>query len=321
MQLPWHNSSRVRFVVVGRVGMDLYADPPETRIDHAERYVAAVGGSAGNIAVALARQGIAAELVTCVSNDAIGRFCLAELFRYGVDTRHVSLIDDGYRTSLAITETVKQDCQTVFYRNRPADLALTEANIRDIDLSDVAALVVTGTAFAAEPSRSAVNVAMRRARAAGAHVILDIDYRSASWATYEEAAQICRDAALSADIVVGNDTEFGLLAGSQLLGTKFAEDLVKRGALFTIYKQGADGSITYTGETSFKTPIFPVAALKPTGAGDGFMAGLLAGLAQGEELKIAVRRGSATAALIVAGIGCAPASPDRATVMRLIESF
>ncbi len=45
------------------------------------------------------------------------------------------------------------------------------------------------------------------------------------------------------------------------------------------------------------------------GAGDGFMGGLLAGLARGPDLPTAVKRGSATAALIVSGIGCAPASP------------
>lgn len=321
MQLSWHRSNRHRFVVLGRVGMDLYADPPNTRIDHAERYVAAIGGSAGNIAVGLARQGTSVGLVTCVSDDAVGRYCLAELSRYAVDIRHVSMIGEGARTSLAITETVPVECQTVLYRNHAADLTLTEDQVRTIDFADVAALVVTGTALAAEPSRSAANLAMALARTGGAHVVLDIDYRAYSWTTSDEAAEICRDAVLGSDIVVGNDLEFGLLAGGHSLGMTLAEHLARSGALFVIYKQGADGSITYTRDNSFVTPIFPVAALKPTGAGDGFMAGLLAALAEGEDLDIAVRRGSATAALVVAGIGCAPASPDHATLMRFIQSF
>jgi len=321
MQLPWHRSNRDRFVVLGRVGMDLYADPPGSRIDHAGRYVAAIGGSAGNIAVGLARQGVPVGLVTCVSDDAVGQFCLAELSGYGVDIRHVSMTGGETRTSLAITETVAVDCQTVLYRNRASDLFLRDSEVESIGFADVAAIVVTGTALAAEPSRGAARRAMALARAAGAHVVLDIDYRAYSWATPDEAAEVCRDAALLSDIVIGNDLEFGLLAGGPALGMDFAADLVKRGALFTIYKQGAEGSVTYAGNASFVTPIFPVTALKPTGAGDGFMAGLLAGLAQGEALDIAVRRGSATAALVVAGIGCAPASPDEATLRRFIQSF
>ncbi|MFN4129618.1 MAG: PfkB family carbohydrate kinase, partial [Paracoccaceae bacterium] len=56
-----------KFLVVGRAGMDLYADPPGTQIEHATRFTAALGGSSANIAVALTRQGCAAALVTCVS--------------------------------------------------------------------------------------------------------------------------------------------------------------------------------------------------------------------------------------------------------------
>jgi 5-dehydro-2-deoxygluconokinase len=41
------------------------------------------------------------------------------------------------------------------------------------------------------------------------------------------------------------------------------------------------------------------------------MGGLLAGLAAGFPLEVAVKRGAATAAMIVAGVGCAPASPTR----------
>ena len=88
--------------------------------------------------------------------------------------------------------------------------------------------------------------------------------------------------------------------------------------MFTIYKRGPDGSTTFTPNGGFDTPIFPVTALKPMGAGDGFMAGLLAGLGAGQDIELAVRRGAATAAIIVSGIGCVPASPTRAAVADFI---
>ena len=163
--------------------------------------------------------------------------------------------------------------------------------------------------------------AISLARDAGALVVLDIDYRAYSWAAPQEAAQICRDAAEASDIVVGNDVEFGLLAESAALGEDYARRLPHRTALFTVYKRGEDGCNTFTADFRFSTPIFPVKALKPTGAGDGFMGGLLSGLMLGLTLEVAVRRGAATAALIVAGIGCAPASPDRAALERFIATF
>ena len=59
-----------------------------------------------------------------------------------------------------------------------------------------------------------------------------------------------------------------------------------------------------------KTGIFPTQAVKPNGAGDSFMAGLLSSLASGVDLKNSVIRGSACASIVVSLPGCAPAMPD-----------
>ncbi len=316
MQRLWHRMRLGRFVVLGRVGMDLYADPPGTRIEDAAHYVSAIGGSAGNIAVALARQGMEAGLLSCLSDDAVGRYCRGELARYGVGTAHVRLVAGGVRTSLAVTETRAKGCQTVLYRNGAADFDLTEADVAAVDFAPLAALVVTGTALAAEPSRRAAMMAIDRARHAGALVVFDIDYRAYSWASRNQAAETCLIAADQADVVVGNDEEFALLAGDTD-GLALARHMARETALLVVYKQGAAGSMTFTGDFGFTTGIYPVAAQKPTGAGDGFMGGLLAGLARGHTIDAAIRRGSATAAIVVSGIGCAPASPDEA----MLETF
>jgi 5-dehydro-2-deoxygluconokinase len=319
MQRLWQRMRLNRFVVLGRVGMDLYADPPGTRIEEARAFTAAIGGSAGNIAVALARQGAGVALLSCVSDDAVGRYCLAELGRYDVDTAHVRRVGGEARNSLAVTETCAVDCRAVLYRNGAADFALLETDIAGVAFDSVAALIMTGTALAMEPSRGAALRAMARAKAAGALVVLDVDYRAYSWASTDEAARICRGAAEAADIVIGNDDEFGLMAGSRATGRGLARSLAQDGALFTVYKQGAAGAETFSPDFSFITGIYKVDALKPMGAGDGFMGGLMAGLAQGHSLENAVRRGAATAAMIVAGIGCAPASPDTAALDAFIR--
>lgn len=314
MQRLWHRMSLNRFAVLGRVGLDLMADPPGTAIEDARAFTAAIGGSAGNIAAALARQGAGAALISCISDDAVGRFCAADLARYGVDTTHLRPVGGEARNSLALTETRAKGCQTVLYRNGAADFALTPDDVAQIDFSPFAALVVTGTALARDPSRSATFAALARARAAGALTVLDVDYRAYSWTSRDEAAATCLRASRACDITIGNDDEWGLMAGDHDQGPALARQIARDAALFTVYKRGPLGATTHTPDYSFDTPIFPVAALKPTGAGDGFMGGLLAALAQGAPLDTAVRRGAATAAIIVSGVGCAPASPDRATL-------
>lgn len=296
-----------RFLVLGRAGMDLYADPPGSSTEEAARFTSALGGSAANIAAGIVRLGGSASLITTVSDDAVGRYVIRELARYGVGTSHVRWVAGQSRTSLAVVETRLENCQSVIYRNAAADLLLSPAQVADIVMQGHAALIVTGTALAVEPSRAATLQAISQARTAGVPVILDVDYRPYSWVSAEDAAATCRMAAAECDIVIGNDTEWDVMAGGPG-GLALAESLAS-GRTAAIYKMGEKGSVSFAGGTRFETPVYRVVALKPTGAGDAFMAGLVTGLAAGLDLREAVRRGTAAAAIVVTRVGCAPASP------------
>lgn len=297
-----------RFMVLGRAGMDLYADPPGTQTEEALRFTSALGGSAANIAAGVVRLGASASLITTVSDDAVGRFVQRELARYGIEASHVACLGGQCRTSLAVVETRAADCQSVIYRNDAADLLLTEAHVAGIGLDGYGALIVTGTALAVEPSRSATVSLMKQARSAGVPVIFDVDYRPYSWVSTTDATTTCRMAAEASDMVVGNDVEWDVMAGGSG-GLAYAGQLAG-GRAAAIYKMGEKGSVSLAGGTSFETPIYRVTALKPTGAGDAFMAGLVTGLAAGLDLGSSVRRGTAAAAIVVTRVGCAPASPS-----------
>jgi len=309
---------RNRFVILGRAGMDLYADPPGRRVDESHRYVAALGGSSANIGVAIVRQGGQAALVTRVSEDAVGRFVLNELDRYGIDRRHVRPVGGEARTSLAVVETRIEDHQSVIYRNGAADFALTRDDVAAVDYAGFAGLIVTGTALAAEPSRGATFHALDLARAAGLPLILDLDYRPYSWPSAAAAAEACGRAAALCDIVVGNDLEFDLLAPGR--GLDAARALARSGVQVVIHKMGERGAVTIGQGSEFGSGIYEVAAIKPTGAGDAFLGGLVSALAQGRDLKEAVLRGSACAAVVVSRVGCAPAMPTGAELQSFLAS-
>ncbi len=298
-----------RFLIMGRAGMDLYADPPGTRIEEAVRFTTALGGSSANIAVALARQGCKAALLTRVSDDAVGRFCVRQLDLYGVEHRHVRQEGGEARNSLAVVETRTEDCQSVIYRNGAADFAMTESDVEAVDYEEFSALITTGTVLAADPSRSAAFRAFDLARAAGVPLIFDIDYRPYSWASAEIASEVYSRAAALCDVIVGNDVEFGFMAGRLDHGLAGARALVSHGARIVVYKRGEHGAVTFTPDGEFATGIYPTHALKPTGAGDSFLGAFIAGLSSGLAVRDAVLRGSAAAAMVVARVGCAPAMP------------
>lgn len=301
-----------RFVIIGRAGMDIYPDPPGTKTEHATQFFACLGGSSANIGVAISKLGGSADLVTCVSDDAIGRFALNQLDHYGVGRAHVRSVGGEARNSLAVVETTIEDHQSVIYRNGAADFEMTEADVAAIDYAGYDALITTGTVFAAEPSRRAAFAAFERARAAGLPLIFDIDYRPYSWPSAQVAADVYSRAGSLCDVIVGNDVEFGFMAGGYDKGLDKARDLVANGARIAVYKMGEKGAVTITPEGEIRTGIFPTQALKPTGAGDSFMGGFVSGLAAGHSVRNAVLAGSAAAAMVVARVGCAPAMPTRA---------
>ena len=302
------------FLVIGRVGMDMCPEPAGAAIEDATTMMVAMGGSSANIAAGLVKFGMKAALVTRVSEDAVGRYCVNQLGQYGVDATHVKPVAGEFRNSLALYETRVEDHNSVIYRNGAADFQMSVEDVEAVDYSQYGALITAGTVFAAEPSRTAAFRAFELAKAAGIPVIFDVDYRPYSWPSPQVAEEVLSKAGDMSDIIVANDEEFGFMAGGIEKGLAKAESLAKSTASIVVYKMGHLGAITFANGTQTQSGIFKVEALKPTGAGDSFMAGFIASLADGRDMEEAVLRGSACAAIVVAKPGCAPAMPDSAAL-------
>ncbi|MCP4182739.1 MAG: 5-dehydro-2-deoxygluconokinase [Hyphomicrobiales bacterium] len=307
------------FIILGRAGMDFYPDPPGTKTEEATHFFACLGGSSANIAVAITRHGGKTAIVTRVSDDAIGRYSVNELNKYGVDTTMVHVEGGEARNSLAVVESRVEDHQSVIYRNGAADFQMNLEDVKAINYSAYGALITTGTVFAAEPSTSAGFLALENAKDAGLPVIFDIDYRPYSWPSAEVATDVYSRVGRLCDIVIGNDDEFGFMAGGKEKGLDFARELAKSTASIIVYKMGEFGSITITPDEEFETGIYQVTALKPTGAGDAFMGGFIASLADRYSLQDCVLRGSASAAIVVSKVGCAPAMPTTSELNKFLE--
>ena len=301
------------FIIVGRAGIDFFTDAG-IRLEDAERMTVDLGGSSANIGAGICKLGGKAALVTRTSDDSIGSYCINRLRHYGVDTTHVAKVGGEFRNSLAVYESVVEGHRNVIYRNGAADFQMDESDIEAVEYERFGALITAGTVFAAEPSRSATFRAFELARAAGLPIIFDVDYRPYSWPSPEVAAEVLSRAAAGCDMIVGNDEEFGFVAGDYDKGLDKARQLSETSAEIVVYKMGHEGAITFAGGKEFRTGIYPVDALKPTGAGDSFMAGLMTSLADGHDLKPAILRGSACASITVSRPGCAPALPDAPTL-------
>ena len=247
------------FVVVGRAGIDLYTDPGVATED-AETVTVGLGGSSANIAAGICKLGGQASLVTRVSDDSIGSYCIQQLKRYGVGTEYVTPVGGEYRNSLAFYESRVEGHRNVIYRNGAADFQMDADNVAAVDYGKFGALITAGTVFAAEPSRSATFDAFDRAKAAGLPIIFDVDYRPYSWPSPQVAEEVLSRAAAASDMIVGNDEEFGFMAGGIEKGLEKAKALAASTASIVVYKMGEKGAITFADGAEIHTGIWPVDA-------------------------------------------------------------
>ncbi len=277
------------FVILGRAGIDLFTDPGVATED-AETVTVGLGGSSANIGAGICKLGGQSSLVTRVSDDSIGSYCIGQLKRYGVGTEYVTPVGGEFRNSLAFYESRVTGHRNVIYRNGAADFQMASDNVAAVDYAKFGALITAGTVFAAEPSRSATFEAFEMAKAAGLPIIFDVDYRPYSWSSPQVAEEVLSRAAASCDMIVGNDEEFGFMAGDINKGLAKARALAESTATIVVYKMGEKGAVTFANGEEIRTGIWPVEALKPTGAGDSFMAGFVTGLAQDMPLRAGCER-------------------------------
>ncbi|MEO1798418.1 MAG: PfkB family carbohydrate kinase, partial [Pseudomonadota bacterium] len=281
-------------LIIGRAGMDLYPLPAGTKTADAESFRSDMGGSSGNIAAAMARLGARVGLAAPVSDDPVGRFVRRTLGEFGIEHLTPDPVPGEPRTSLALAELIDEGSETVIYRNNAADFHLNAVDLAP-HLGRARLIVATGTALAAEPSRSTTVAALKAGQS-----VLDLDYRPYSWASREAATETYAEAAAHADILVGNDEEFAILAGSAD-PRDYAANLPQT----VLFKEGAAGCTLFQpGEAPSFLPAFEVQALKHFGAGDAFLGGTLAGYLAGLSLEDAMVRGAAGAALVVTRPGC-----------------
>jgi 5-dehydro-2-deoxygluconokinase len=185
---------------------------------------------------------------------------------------------------------------------------MNKSDIDSVNFKNFSCLIFTGTCLASDPSRSAIFLAIDKAKKNDIPIILDIDYRPYTWTSSKEASEIYMKAARYCDILIGNDDEFGVLANDYEKGLKIAEDLSKDTSII-IYKKGEEGSILFYNDKKIINGIFPVKAIKPTGAGDAFMGSFLGGLLNNKNIEESVIYGAASAAIVVTKVGCSPAMP------------
>ena len=307
-------------ICLGEALIDFVPTVTGQALAEVEQFRKAAGGAPANVAVGLARLGVASAFMGKVGEDGFGRFLAATLEGAGVDTGPLCFTDAAHTALAFVSLRADGEREFLFYRSPSADMLFAPGEV-DTAAIDAARLLHFGSiTLIAEPARTATLHAVARARGQGRRVSYDPNLRLALWPDAAAAREGLLLGLRQAEIVKISTEEVEFLTG-------LADPVAGARALWTdrlvlmAVTNGAAGSMWVTADAWRAVPGFKVTAVDATGAGDAFMAGLLSGvLAEAEmppvpdSLDRILRFANAAGALTTTMRGAIPALPTERAV-------
>lgn len=306
---PAAEAERGGVVVAGEALVDFISAEPASDLGAAVSFERHAGGSPANLAMNLARLGVPATLVAAIGADGLGRFLRREVEAVGVEA-HLEERPEAPTSVVAVARSAATPDFVVF---RSADRLLRPVQLPDRLLASARLFHTSGFALSAEPARTTLLDAARRARALGTALSIDINF--APRTDRERAAQ---QEAARRYLAFGPLVKCSRDDAERLWGGAVSDDdavswLHGLGAELVCLTRGADDALVSWsgGAEQAEVPAAPVETVRDaTGAGDAFWAGFLVAWLRGATPPACARAGGRMAALKLSHVGPLPARVD-----------
>ncbi|BAS28822.1 PfkB family carbohydrate kinase [Limnochorda pilosa] len=274
---------------LGELLIDMVPDPVGVPLAEVAAFRPATGGAPANVAAGLARLGDRCRFIGKVGDDAFGRKAVQVLAAAGVQVDQVRFTAEARTTLAFVALQADGERDFLFYREPGADTLLRPEDLEPSTLAAAPIFHHGSISLIAEPARSATLTALGWAHEGGALVSYDPNLREPLWPGPSEAHRGIRSALPWTHILKVSASELAFLVGE---GARFeppdrepepaaceagAAELLEAlpGLVAVVVTFGRKGAAVQTrAGWSFVGP-FRVEARDATGAGDGFVAGLL----------------------------------------------
>lgn len=285
------------------------------------QYEACAGGAPVNVAAGVAKLGQQSGFIGRVGEDAFGHFMQKTLFDLGVDTCTMEF-DELHRTStvlVSLQENGERDF--TFLVADSADQFLTNKSLPVFE-KDI--LHFCSLALVNPICRSTLDSAISKVKNSDSLLSFDINLRPQMWRDHEEMRAIIDEYAHKADILKLSEDELTWMTQEITLENALKK-LADYPARLKVITQGSKGCLVLTPTTQVALSAFTVNCVDTTGAGDAFMSGLLAavaeyGFADDEQylLKI-ITQAAACGALATTKKGAIAAAPSRKVLREFVS--
>ena len=264
-------------VAIGEVLIDL----TQTGTDGAgvPQYAANPGGAPANLAVAAARLGASTALISKVGQDAFGRYLRKVMEENKVDVSALTVDEEQHTTMAVVSVDENGERDFTFYRDPGADSMLLKDEIPLGLLKEARFLHFGSVSLTREPARTTTLCAAETARALGAVVTYDPNYRANLWPDEATAVRRMRKPLDMVDILKISDEELPLLADTDDLEAGTAA-LAEHGIRLILVTLGPNGVFYRFGGKTGTVPGVPCTVGDTNGAGDTFFGAFLSRLSR-----------------------------------------
>ncbi len=300
------------------IGEPLVAGVPTTPVplDDAACVRLFPGGAELNVAVGLARLGVASAYLGVVGDDPLGRLVLRRLADEGVDASLVRR--DPHPTGFYLREWLADGARRPYYYRRGAAGAQLSATDLPGALGGFSLVHLSGiTPALGEGPRATVEAAVAAASAAGVPVSFDANWRPTLWSGEEYRA--CVQPLLGAfDLLLVGEEEADLLFATSEPGAA-VERAGAAGVGTCVVRLGARGACARGDDGTMVERRAPATAVDPVGAGDAFDAGFLAAWLHRAPLGECLALGVFCGARVVEEVGEHEGAPRRGALPETLE--
>lgn len=286
-------------VAPGEVMLRLAARPP-TRLEQAPQLDVSYGGTEANVLCALARLGHRTAWISALPANVWGERLVRELRGHGVDVGHVHWREGGRIGTYFIEYGVApRPIRVVYDRKDSAFALLDESEVDWPAVAQARVVHVTGVTAALGPRpRRLFERAVESARARGALLSLDVNYRTALWSPEEARAYlepVLRQVGLLFVGVEDARRIFRLTGEPEAVAAGLRALAPEAVVALTL---GDQGSVVLTDRPRRPTRLYSLDVVADrVGAGDAFAAGFLHGWLTTGDAQRAQDLGTALAAL------------------------
>ncbi len=261
-------------ISLGEFLVDLVPAPAGSPLAQADSLKMAPGGAPANVAVALKRLGIHTGFVGKVGNDPFGRYLYSILEKEKLDLTFLSLSRESLTRLAFVTNDPDEKQRFLFYGNPGADVLLTPAEINKKYFRKAKIFHFGSISLIQEPARKATLKALNLAKKLGLAISFDPNLRPSLWPSLKQARKVILENLHWCDILKINEMEWEFL----FPGKKFevlAKILKKYDIRLGAITLGSEGAYVGTIRNCAHVNGIQVDFVDSTGAGDGFVAGLI----------------------------------------------